>query len=99
MTGAMRRALLEGLAPTAVVEDVAPQVDGGRFAVKRVVGEEIVVEASAFAHGHEKVAVALRFPGPDDASWIEVTMEALRNDPSRAAFRADPLGEGSYFRA
>ena len=36
-----RRPISEAIAPTAVVENVAPQVDGGRFAVKRVVGEEI----------------------------------------------------------
>ncbi len=96
MTGALRRALLEGLAPAAVVEDVAPQVDGGRFAVKRVVGEEIEVTASAFAHGHEKVATALRYRGPEDKSWTEVPMEPLGNDRWRAAFLVDRIGEWSY---
>ncbi len=39
-----------------VIEDVAPAVDGGRFAVKRVVGDEVVVEADCFADGHDVVA-------------------------------------------
>ena len=36
-----------------VIEDVRPSVDGGRFAVKRVVGESVVVECDAFADGHD----------------------------------------------
>ncbi len=60
MTGLAVAGVRETLAPSAVIESVAPQVDGGRFAVKRVVGEEIVVGADCFAHGHERVACEVR---------------------------------------
>ena len=43
-------------APRAVIEGVAARVDGGRFAVKRIVGDEVVVEADCFADGHDVVA-------------------------------------------
>ena len=56
----MSAATREAIPPFTVIEEVAPQVDGGRFAVKRVVGEDVVVTAACYAHGHERVACALR---------------------------------------
>ena len=37
----------------AVIDAVPPCVDGGRFAVKRVVGDDVAVEADCFADGHD----------------------------------------------
>ena len=54
----MTAAVREAPPAATVIEDVLPQVDGGRFAIKRVVGEDVVVTASCFAHGHELVACA-----------------------------------------
>ena len=36
-----------------VIEGIRPQVDGGRFPIKRVVGDEVLVEADVFADGHD----------------------------------------------
>jgi starch synthase (maltosyl-transferring) len=84
------------LAPFTVIEDVKPQVDGGRFAVKRAVGDEVVVSAAGFTHGHEKVACAVRYRGPGDSEWSEVAMEFLGNDQWRARFRVDRVGGWQY---
>jgi starch synthase (maltosyl-transferring) len=84
------------LASPAVIEDVAPQVDGGRFAIKRVVGERIEVTAACFAHGHEKVACALRYRGPGDEAWSRIEMEFLGNDRWRAGFTVDRMGSWLY---
>jgi starch synthase (maltosyl-transferring) len=91
-----RRPIIETVAPAAVLENVAPQVDGGRFAVKRVVGEEIVVTADAFAHGHEKVACVMRHRAPGEADWTEVEMEFLGNDAWRARLEVDRIGTWHY---
>jgi len=91
-----RASVRETLAPSAVVEKVAPQVDGGRFAVKRVVGEEIVVTADCFAHGHERISCEVRYKGPGDAQWASVAMEALGNDRWSARFLVDRLGMWQY---
>ena len=37
--------------PMTVIEEVRPQVEGGRYEVKRVWGEDVVVTAACFAHG------------------------------------------------
>ena len=38
-----------------VIEGVEPEIDCGRFPVKRVVGEKVVVEADAFTDGHDAI--------------------------------------------
>jgi starch synthase (maltosyl-transferring) len=91
-----RRPLREDLAPAAVIENVAPSVNEGRFAVKRVVGETVEVTMDGFAHGHEKVACLLRYRGPGDGNWSEVEMEPLGNDRWTACFAVDRIGLWQY---
>ncbi|HEY0376692.1 MAG TPA: maltotransferase domain-containing protein, partial [Pyrinomonadaceae bacterium] len=80
MNDAARSHVRNALAPFAVIEDVTPAVDGGRFAIKRVAGEEVVVEAACFAHGHEKVDCCVRYRGPGEDAWREAPMQSLGND-------------------
>jgi len=91
-----RASVRETLAPSAAVENVSPQVDGGRFAIKRTLGEEIVVTADCFAHGHERVSCEVRYKGPGDAAWSGVEMEALGNDRWRASIALDRIGAWQY---
>src|SRR6476469_5851588 len=51
------------------IEDVYPLIDGGRFAVKRIVGERIEVWADVYRDGHEVVAAALIWRGELDREW------------------------------
>jgi len=78
-----------------VVEGVTPLVDGGRFPIKRVVGDRVVVEADAFADGHDVVIAVLRHRAPS-GPWIEVPMEPLGNDRWRASFVVDEIGRHEY---
>ncbi len=47
--------------PTAVIENLQPLIDGGRYPVKRVVGEDLAVEADIFKDGHDVVAAILKW--------------------------------------
>ena len=80
----------------AVVEAVTPQVDGGRFPIKRSVGETVVVEADAFADGHDIVVVRLRHRRSGSAGWVEAPMEPLGNDRWRGEFRVEHVGRAAY---
>jgi len=80
----------------AVVEGVSPVVDGGRFAVKRVLGDRLVVEADAFADGHDVVVVELVHTGPDGREAARVPMEPLGNDRWRAELALDSLGRHTF---
>ncbi len=83
--------------PTRVViENVRPCLDGGRFPVKRVVGETVEVTADVFADGHDEIGVALAYRGSPQAPWTEVPMEARGNDVWRGRFEVGSLADHSY---
>jgi len=75
-----------------VIEDVSPQVDGGRHAVRRIAGGEVVVTAAVFADGKDDLAARVLYRHSSENHWRFVTMRALGNDLWSAAFRVDKLG-------
>src|SRR5688572_14001848 len=79
-----------------IVEGVQPEIDGGQFASKRVVGEAVVVEADIFTDGHEAISARLLFKHERDRRWREAAMEPLGNDRWRASFVVDRLGVYRY---
>ena len=82
-----------------VVERIEPQVDGGRFPIKRTTGETVVVTADVFADGHNQIAGVLKYrhlPHDAGAPWHEVALAALGNDAWRASFVVTELGEYEY---
>ncbi|MGE0384492.1 MAG: alpha-1,4-glucan--maltose-1-phosphate maltosyltransferase [Gammaproteobacteria bacterium] len=80
----------------AVIERVTPSVDEGRFPVKRVLGERVVVEADCFADGHDAVVARLRWRRLDRPQWTEVPMVSIGNDRWRGAFEPDCIGRWVY---
>ena len=63
-----------------VIEGVAPEIDAGKYAIKRTVGESVVVEADIFNDGHDALTVVLQYRASDERDWQEVPMQALPND-------------------
>ncbi len=66
--------------PTAVIENLQPLVDGGRYPIKRVAGEDLVVEADIFKDGHDVVAARLKWRVVGEAHWHETNMAPIEND-------------------
>jgi starch synthase (maltosyl-transferring) len=79
-----------------IIEGVKPEIDAGRFPIKRILGEETVVEADLLADGHDALACALLYLKEGDAEWTEVLMEPLGNDRWSASFRVEELGRYRY---
>src|SRR5262245_34853859 len=75
-----------------VIESVRPQIDGGRFPVKRIVGDTVVVEADVFADGHEEISARLLCRAPSASDWLAVPLRPLGNDRWRAEFAVNELG-------
>ena len=74
-------------------------MDGGLFPIKRIVGDEVRVEADLFADGHEPVNGLLLYRYGGDAGkgvWKEVPLQPLENDRWAAAFRVEKEGFYSY---
>jgi len=44
-----------------VIEHVTPEIDGGRFAIKRTVGETVTVEADIFSDSHDAISCVLLY--------------------------------------
>ena len=80
----------------AVIENVAPAVDAGRYPIKRTLGEEVVVEADCFTDGHDALMCLLRWRHESEPDWREVPMQALPNDRWSARFRVERLGRYAY---
>ena len=70
----------------AVIDAILPNVDGGRFAVKRVAGERFDVTAHCFADGHDALRVVLQWRLEGETAFNEVPMVLLNNDIWEASF-------------
>src|SRR5690348_12360788 len=60
----------------AVILAVRPEVDGGRYPVKRVVGERVDVEADIVADGHDVLRAVLLHRPPGAQEWEEIELAA-----------------------
>ena len=69
-----------GTRRTIVIERVEPQLDGGRHAVKRVVGDALLVTADIFADNHDLLDAALLVRAEDERAWRETPMRLIDND-------------------
>ncbi len=79
-----------------VIEKVTPEIDGGRFPVKRIVGDKVIVEADIFADGHDVLSAVLQYRKEGEPLWTEVPMELLANDRWQASFVVDETGRYRY---
>ncbi len=81
-----------GVPRRAVIEEIKPTVDGGRFPAKAAVGDTVGVEVTAFGDGHDLLACDLRVQREGDSSWTTIEMGPVGNDRWRATFPAEAVG-------
>jgi starch synthase (maltosyl-transferring) len=79
-----------------IIEGITPQVDCGRFAAKRTVGDQVHVEADIFTDGHDAIAASLLAHREGSDEWTEIPMKPLVNDRWEASFRVGELGRYGY---
>jgi starch synthase (maltosyl-transferring) len=80
------------------ISDVTPQVECGRYAVKRVIGETVDVSATVVADGHAQVRAELRYRRVGSRRWNRVPMIEATDEPDRfsALFRVECTGRWEY---
>ncbi len=88
--------LTEDRLRTIVIEAVYPELDGGRYPVKRIVGETFEVWADIFAEGHDVLAAALKYRPKQETRWREAPMTFFDNDRWRGSFRLEQIGRYVY---
>ncbi|WP_205736219.1 maltotransferase domain-containing protein [Acidiferrobacter sp. SPIII_3] len=79
-----------------VIEALTPMVDCGRFPIKRVIGDTVIVEADVFADGHDAVACVLCVRKPSGRTLGTTRMTALGNDRYQGRFVVAELGIYHY---
>ena len=79
-----------------IIESVTPQIDGGRFAVRRAAGENVRVEADIFVDGTDKPAAELLHRERGETGWKTEPMLFLENDRWGACFSAREPGEREF---
>jgi starch synthase (maltosyl-transferring) len=79
-----------------VIEGVTPEIDDGYFPIKRVCGEQVIVEADAFGDGHDVLRCILLYRRQNAIEWTEASMEALGNDRWRGSFIVSEIGGYRY---
>jgi starch synthase (maltosyl-transferring) len=79
-----------------VIIDLAPEIDGGRFAIKRVIGDRLRVSATVVADGHDLLQCLLLVNSEAAPGLREILMNPLPNDRWTAEFEIRSLGRTSY---
>jgi starch synthase (maltosyl-transferring) len=79
-----------------VIENITPQLDCGRFPIKRTIGESVTVEADVFTDGHDAVTAMLMYRHDSSSEWHTAPMQAIGNDRWQGRFTVQQLGSYQY---
>ncbi len=82
--------------PRIQIQEVSPQVDCGRYPVKRTVGDVVGVTARVFRDGHETLGATVRHKRPGATRWSETPLEPFGNDVWSGSFEVDEPGIWSF---
>ena len=80
-----------------IIENVLPQLDGGAFAIKRIVGQKVTITADVFSDGHDVIECCVKYKHEKDKKWQEVRMKSIDNDSWGAEFHVDKQGGYIYY--
>ncbi len=92
-----RTALLSSSSePRIVIETLYPEVDCGRNAVKRILGDSFEVWVDIFRDGHDVLGAALLHRAPGRTQWSRLPMRHHDNDRWVGRIELDDIGLHSY---
>ena len=82
----------------ATIENVYPQIDCGKYPIKRAVNEQVTVSADIFVDGHDKVRAALLYRkiSKGTEKWKGVPMVFKANDRWEGSFIPESVGNYEY---
>ena len=79
-----------------IIENVKPQLDGGTFFIKRIIGQKVTVTADVLSDGHDVMEAVILFQHEKDKKVSEIRMIPLPNDAFEATFTVEKQGVYSY---
>ena len=80
-----------------LIECVTPELDAGRYPVKRIVGDVVEVGADIIKEGHDLVAARLIYKGPNHDDWSAAPLLFdFETDRWTGSFTADQIGRWTF---
>ena len=87
----------EGRPPSRVIiEHIRPELDGGLFPVKRIVGDRLQVTADLLRDGHDKVAAAVHLRQFGESEWTVVPLRFVDNDQWGGGIPLTQVGKAGF---
>ena len=78
------------------IEAIYPEIEGGRFPIKRVSGDLVSVWADIFRDGHDIVGGRILYRPADEKDWRGATMRHFDNDRWTGGFIPNRVGRWFY---
>lgn len=82
----------EGGLRRVIVEGASPEIEGGRYPAKRIVGDRVITEVDLIADGHDAIAGRMLFRPAGSTAWQVAPLAPGPNDRWRASFVASAIG-------
>lgn len=79
-----------------IIENIAPQLQGGAFFIKRVVGDQVQVTADILGDGHDVLQAELVYKHEAETSWEYTRFNFLKNDMFTTTFLVEKQGFYDY---
>lgn len=79
-----------------IIENVYPEINHGKYYIKRVVGEKVAVKADIFGDGHDYIRASILYKKVGALKWKEVFMTQEMNDVWNGSFIVDQEGFYEY---
>jgi len=83
-------------AERVIIENVTPQIDGGEFYAKSIIGNTLKIEADVFADGHDVVMAHVIYKHESDKKERASFLYPLGNDHWAGAIKLDKIGFYNY---
>ena len=79
-----------------IIENIAPQLQGGAFFIKRVIGESVTVTADVLGDGHDVLQAEVCYKPKAEKEWQTVRLDFVNNDEYTATFKVEKQGFYEY---
>lgn len=79
-----------------VISGITPDIDHGKYCIKRCIGEEIKIKAVIFSDGHDDITCCVTYKHHEDAHVTTIAMNPLGNNIWQTAFIVDKIGYYYY---
>lgn len=79
-----------------VIDRVSPELNGGEFHIKRVVGQIVQVSADVLVDGHDIIQASILYKHEKETKWKEVRMTPTYNDEWVGSFVVGKQGLYDY---